>query len=65
MIGPIKNREQLSDHIYYILLYEVHHSFAALLYKPHERIKYMQENNHFPKPKEYLHVHFSSSNFNV
>jgi hypothetical protein len=38
---------------------------CCALYRPHQMIKYMQENNHSPKPKEYLHVDFSSSNFNV
>jgi hypothetical protein len=39
---------------------------CCALYQPHQMInKYTQENNHFPKPKEYLHIEFSSSNFNV
>ncbi len=43
-------------------------SFAALCVPPasHQLVKYMQENNHFPKPNEYLYVvDFSSSRFNV
>ncbi len=50
--------------------YLLHSSLAraelcCALYQPHQTIKYIQENNHFPKLKEYLHVDFSSSNFNV